>query len=69
MGTFRSKKKAETRMNAGLRPNQGVKVRPKLEPTEKVDFSRARMHRGRCALRRRKTHLVVISQEVVPSIP
>jgi len=27
MGTFRSKKKAETRMNAGLRPNQGVKVR------------------------------------------
>ncbi|MFN9574628.1 MAG: hypothetical protein ACK58P_16645, partial [Betaproteobacteria bacterium] len=31
MGTFRSKKKAETRMNAGLRPNQGVKVRAKRE--------------------------------------
>lgn len=27
MATYQDKKKAETRMNAGLRPDQGVKVR------------------------------------------
>ena len=33
MGTYQGKKKAETRINTGLRPDQGVKVRPNLART------------------------------------